>query len=354
MTTSALVWLGLSALAAWLVTFLVGAWSTRLGELLGTIDRPRPGEVQRRPVPRTGGYAMLLGLWCALGLMFVARPADLPTNREDDVKLLGMLLGTLAIVPLALWDDRRRLGPWPQLVGQLVIAVIPVLFGLRLGSIATPLGFVYELPAWLDPLLTVLWIVGMINAVNLVDVMDGLAGGIAAIASLVLCLRMLWFDQLSIAVLPLILLAASLGFLQRNFHPASVFMGSSGALLLGFWLATTSVVGGAKLGTAFVVLGLPILDTAWVILRRLAAGRSPFRGGDEEHLPHRLHAIGLSQLQTVLLLYGFSAVFGALALTLHSPAAGAPFEKLYLVVGMVLSVGAVIGFATAARPRKPR
>jgi UDP-N-acetylmuramyl pentapeptide phosphotransferase/UDP-N-acetylglucosamine-1-phosphate transferase len=128
-------------------------------------------------------------------------------------------------------------------------------------------------------------------------------------------------------------------------------MGSSGSLLIGFWLATTSVVGGAKLGTAFVLLGLPILDTAWVMLRRIAARRSPFRGGDEEHLPHRLHAIGLSQLQTVLLLCGFSAVFGILALTLHSPASGPPFEKVYLVLGMVAAVAAVIGYATLARAR---
>jgi UDP-GlcNAc:undecaprenyl-phosphate GlcNAc-1-phosphate transferase len=269
-----------------------------------------------------------------------------PVNPGDQLKLLGTMLGCLLIVPLALIDDRRRLGPLPQLLGQLMVATVPVAFGLRLESVASPFGPPVALPEWLDLPLTIFWIVGMINAVNLIDVMDGLAGGIAAIAALVLFLRSFWFEQYSIAVLPLALLAVLLGFLRWNFHPATVFMGSSGAILLGYWLSVTSVIGGAKVGTAFVVLGLPILDTAWVIGRRLLRGRSPFQGGDQEHLPHRLHALGLTHLQTVLLLYAFAAVFGGLALGLHSPAAGPRLEKLMLVVGMAAAMGGMLALVT--------
>lgn len=348
------IWLLVIALAGWLTTYFLTGIARRLGELLGAVDRPRPGEVQVRAVPRSGGYAMLVGLWVALALMLVLRPAEVRANPNDDVKLLGAVFGTLALLPLAILDDRRRLGPGPQFIGQIVVAAIPVAFGLRLESIASPFGPAAPLPEWLDVPLTLFWIVGMINAVNLIDVMDGLAAGIAAVAALVLFLRSFWFEQYSIAVLPLALLACLLGFLPRNFHPAQVFMGSSGALLLGYWLAVTSVIGGAKVGTAFVVLGLPILDTAWVILRRLSQGRSPFYGGDREHLPHRLHALGLSHLQTVLLLYAFVAVFGGLALRLHSPASGPSLEKLLLVAGMVAAALLVLGLVTWLSLRKAR
>jgi UDP-GlcNAc:undecaprenyl-phosphate GlcNAc-1-phosphate transferase len=346
------IWLVGVGLAGWVATFALTGVARRLGELLGTIDRPRPGEVQERAVPRSGGYAMLLGLWLALLVVVLLRPASVPSNVEDDWKLLGAVLGTLAMLPLAILDDRRRLGPGPQFAGQLVVAAIPVAFGLRMESIATPLGQPIPLPLWLDIPLTMLWILGMINAVNLIDVMDGLAGGIVAIGMLVLFLRSLWFEQYSIAVLPLALLAAILGFLPRNFHPARVFMGSSGAILLGYWLAVTSTIGGAKLGTAFLVLGLPILDTAWVIGRRLAQRRSPFHGGDREHLPHRLHALGLSQLRVVLLLYAFAAVFGLLALGLHSPATGPTMGKVFLLSGMVAAVLLMLGLVTFLAVRK--
>jgi UDP-GlcNAc:undecaprenyl-phosphate GlcNAc-1-phosphate transferase len=349
---SVAAWLLLIVLAGWLTTFALTGTARRLGELLGAVDRPRPGEVQRRTVPRSGGYAMLAGLWLAIAVIVLLRPAEVHTNPNDDLKLLGAVLGTVVLLPLALLDDRRRLGPGPQLLGQIAIASLPVAFGLRLGSLASPLGQPFPLPVWLDVPLTMLWIVGMINAINLIDVMDGLAGGIAAVAALVLFLRSFWFDQLSIAVLPLALLACLLGFLPRNAYPARVFMGSSGSMLIGYWLAVTSVIGGAKVGTAFVVLGLPILDTAWVIGRRLARGRSPFQGGDQEHLPHRLHALGLSQRQTVLLLYGFSAIFGGLALQLHSPAAGPPFEKLFLLLGMVAMMALVLALVTWLSLRK--
>jgi UDP-GlcNAc:undecaprenyl-phosphate GlcNAc-1-phosphate transferase len=289
---------------------------------------------------------MLAAIWIGVFASMLLRPGDVALNEQDNWKLAGILLGSALIVPLAILDDSRRLAPMPQLLGQIGIAAIPVVFGLRFGSLASPFGPAIPLPTWLDVPLTVLWIVGMINAMNLVDVMDGLAGGIAAMAALVLFTRSLWFDQLSIAVLPLILAAAAIGFLPHNFPPARVFMGTCGSVLLGYWLATMSVIGGAKVGTAFVVLAIPILDTAWVIGRRLLRGRSPFQGGDMEHLPQRIHGLGLSQLHTVLVLYLISGVFGLLSLTLHSPAEGPSPEKALLIFGIVLVMAVVLGSVT--------
>src|SRR5215218_4537920 len=340
---------GVIVLAALTSYTLVGL-AVRHGNTLGMMDVPRAGEVQVRAVPRNGGYGMLIAIWVATGLAVFARPAELQAAPGDDWKLVGVLLGSLLIVPLAMVDDQKRLGAGAQFIGQFGIAAIPVGFGLRIDSIASPFGQAFELPAWLGMLLTVLWIVGMINAINLIDVMDGLAGGIALMAASVLFVRSLWFGQHTIAVLPLALAGATLGFLPHNSHPAKIFMGTSGSVLLGYWLATMSVIGGAKVGTAFVVLGVPILNTAWVIGRRVLARRSPFKGGDSELLPQRLHALGFSQRQAVLLLYLICATFGLLTLTLHAPVEGPyltpPMTKLWLMIGMVGVMGVVLATVT--------
>lgn len=333
-------------LVAVLTSYLLVGLAVRLASRLGMIDVPRPGEVQVRPVARNGGYGMLLAVWLATAFAVFARPAEIQAAPGDDWKLLGVLLGSLLIVPLGLIDDKKRLGSLAQLTGQIGIAAIPVAFGLRIESIAWPFGPAMELPIWAGVLLTMLWIVGMINAINLIDIMDGLAGGIAAMSGGVLFLRSLWFGQYTIAVLPLALVGATLGFLPHNFHPARIFMGTTGSVLLGYWLATMSVIGGAKVGTAFVVLGIPILNTAWVIGRRILARRSPFQGGDGELLPQRMHALGLSQLQTVLVLYLICGVFGLLTLSLHAPVEG-PYltptvAKLWLMVAMVGVMAAVL------------
>jgi UDP-GlcNAc:undecaprenyl-phosphate/decaprenyl-phosphate GlcNAc-1-phosphate transferase len=351
---SSTFWLTSAALITAVVSLGLVGYAVRLGHRLGFVDAPRPGEVQRVVTPRTGGYAMLAAVWVGVAVSQLLRPDGIALSDQDSWKLAGIVLGSILIVPLAFLDDSRRLAPMPQLLCQLVIATVPVLFGLRFGSLASPFGPAIDLPLWLDAPLTVLWIVGMINAMNLVDVMDGLAGGIAAMAALVLFTRSLWFDQVSIAVLPLILAAAAVGFLPHNSHPARVFMGTCGSVLLGYWLATMSVIGGAKVGTAFVVLAVPILDTAWVIGRRLMRGRSPFRGGDMEHLPQRIHALGLSQLHTVLLLYLISGAFGLLSLTLHSPAEGPSPEKAALIFGIIAVMAAVLGAVTLVSIRQRR
>ena len=139
--------LGVALTAAVAAYVLVGA-AARHGRKLGMIDRPRPGEVQAYAVPRSGGYAMLAALWLAVGVAVFGRPGDVMATPGDDWKLLGVLLGSLAILPLALLDDRHRLGPLPQLIGQIVIAAIPVAFGLRIGSVASPFGEACTMGGW--------------------------------------------------------------------------------------------------------------------------------------------------------------------------------------------------------------
>ncbi len=325
----------------------------RAGRALGLVDRPRSGETQQRALPRTGGYGVLVAFWLAIGVSYLVAPTDLERLAADNVRLAGVFLGSLALLPFAILDDRRRLGPVPQLVGQVIAATIPAFFGLRMDEIATPFG-IFTVPDALAAPLAVFWIVAMMNAINLLDTMDGLAGGVASIASGVLFLRTLWFGQASIAVVPLALGGACLGFLTRNWRPARIFLGSSGALFLGYMLGVVTVIGGVKIGTAFVLLAVPILDVAWVAYRRISQARSPFRGGDAEHLPHRLRMLGMSDRTIVLAVYLVSGLIGGPVLATHSVLP--TVEKAYLAGAVVIGVTAtlvVVARITTHRTRPP-
>lgn len=318
---------------AWFGTYLFTFVARRLGEHSGIVDRPRPGEVQRKVLPRTGGYA----LFFAFLLAVLVGAVLIPRSEQESWRLLGVLLGLAVLLPLAILDDRRRLGPIPQLVGQVAIAAVPIAFGVVVDSIATPFWGMIPLPAWLVVPFTLFWIVGMINTINLVDVMDGLASGIAAIAALVLFARSIFdFGQYDIAILPLALAGCCLGFLPHNWHPSRIIMGSSGALLLGYALSVMSIMGGAKVATALLVLGVPIADVAWVIVRRLASGRSPMKGGDQRHLPQRLHMAGLSQRQIVLVFYLLCAIFGVAAVRFD------PIQKLFAFGAVAVVMAAIL------------
>lgn len=327
--------LGLVFLVALAACYLLTFAAAEFGRMTGIIDKPRPGEVQSRVIPRTGGYALFFAFLIAvlLGAYLI------PRSDVEGMRLVGVLLGALAILPLAYLDDKRRLGPLPQLAGQIAIAAIPISFGILAGSIATPFWGTIYLPAVLIVPFTVIWIVGMINTMNLVDVMDGLASGVAAIAALVLLARgVLDFGQYDIAILPAALAGVCIGFLPRNFHPARIFMGSSGSMLLGYALAVMAIMGGAKVATALLVLGVPIADVAWVIMRRLAAGRSPMLGGDQRHLPQRLYRAGLSQRQIVLSLYALCAIFGVAAARFSPTWKAVAFVALAALMATILFI----------------
>lgn len=359
MTFDPVPWLLIAFVVAVLTTFALAVLAERYGRRLGVLDVPRPGEVQRWSVPRTGGYAMLIGLWLALGIGYLLRARFLVDpelgpgwNPDDDFRMVGLVLGSVCIVPLAVLDDRRRLGPLPQLLGQLLIASVPVAFGLRVNSVAQPFGDPIDLPLWLNVPISIVWFVGMMNAINWVDNMDGLAGGLAFAGAMVLFARAFLFTEFSVALFPLVLAGVCLGFLGRNRPPARIFMGSAGSLLLGFGLAGSGILGGAKLGTAVLVLGVPILDAGWVIFRRVTRGARPTIGGDREHLPMKLHDVGLSTGQTVLVLYVVSAVLGIVGLSLHTPPEAPSIDKLYALVGMALVVLVVLAALTVAVTRR--
>src|SRR4051794_4002984 len=260
-----------------------------MARLLGAVDAPGGRRLNRRPVPRLGGVALFLGI-------FVPALAFMPLGRETR----GILLGAAVAVTLGAIDDFRGLRWFEKLAGQLVAASIPVWFGIWVDRFTFPLLGIHSLPGWVGVPLTILWIVGIMNMVNFLDGLDGLAAGVAAIAGLTFAVIALSLAKTDAAILSAIVFGACIGFLRHNFYPARIFMGDSGALLLGFVLATISVQGLLKTAATvalffpLLVLAVPIVDTTFVVVRRLKHGESPFEG-DQAHLHHRFIRRGFSQ-----------------------------------------------------------
>jgi UDP-GlcNAc:undecaprenyl-phosphate/decaprenyl-phosphate GlcNAc-1-phosphate transferase len=295
------------------------------------------GELQREPLARSGGYAMIGSFILAVAVSLVFIPRD----SDESTRILGLIAGVLVVLPIALVDDVKRLGALPQLVGQIALAAIAMRFGVVITSIASPFGGLIALPIYLALPFTVVWIVGMINTVNVIDTMDGLAAGVAAIAALVLFARSISLGQVTVSILPIALVGVCVGFLRFNFNPARIIMGTSGSMFLGYALATLSLIGGAKIATAAFVLGLPIIDFAMVIVQRAARRRSPMAGGDDAHLTHRLVRRGLSTRRIALSIYAVCATGGAMAMALNG------VQKL-LVIAVVGVVAVVIALRLAS------
>src|SRR5215216_3614447 len=270
----------------------------RIGRVLGIVDEP--GERRRlhvHPVPRLGGIALFLGLLVP-ALAFL----DLSGARR------GILLGAAVAVTVGLLDDFRGLAWWGKLSGQAIAAGVAVGFGVVIDRFTLPFLGIHELPDWIGVPATLLWIVALMNMFNFLDGLDGLAAGIAAISGGTFAVIALSLGKPGAAVMSAIVAGACFGFLRHNFYPARIFMGDSGALLLGFTLATLSVQGLLKTAATvalffpLLVLAVPIIDTAFVIAKRLKY-RQPITAPDKTHLHHRFVSIGFSQQRAVVYIY---------------------------------------------------
>lgn len=284
----------------------------------GTIDRPLGMKIHRHATPLMGGVAVFLAFAVAVVISLqLTRP------------VAGVLAGGLAAVIVGVLDERISLPPLVHLVGQIAAAAIAIAFGLGtirtlnlpFASLVTP-GI--ALPSGIALAVTLFWLVGMMNTMNFLDGLDGLVSGVSAEAALLLAVWATESDRFYLApnaqdlLLPLALVGALLGFLPYNWHVARIFLGDSGSMFLGLAVGALAIVGPAKLGTALLVLIIPVLDVAWAIVRRLRGGRS-FLAGDKQHVYHRMLEVGLSHTQTVLVLYGLVAVLGGLDLWLVRP-----------------------------------
>jgi UDP-GlcNAc:undecaprenyl-phosphate/decaprenyl-phosphate GlcNAc-1-phosphate transferase len=330
-------------LAAALVSLLLTPVVRRLAHRVDAVDHPDERRVNTSPIPRGGGIAVaiaFLGVSAALLVIDAAvgiwRPEDALLSRG----LAAVLVGGAVATVVGLLDDRYNLRARWQLAGQVVVALVPVAMGISVGVIASPLGTgVIRLEGLLGAAFVVLWIVGMINSVNFIDGLDGLSAGVAFIAAMTLAIISLVGPgpEPVVALLCVTLAGALLGFLRWNFHPASIFIGTSGVMFVGYTLALLSILGNAKVAVALLVLGVPIIDTFYTIVRRLRSGRSPF-SPDRGHIHHRLLDVGLSHRQTVLVIYAICLGLGALALVLSGTGQLYAFLGLFVVLGLVLLV----------------
>jgi len=299
------VWGAIVALAiVVLLTPAVGG----MARLLGVVDRPEARRPNPRPVPRLGGLALFLGI-------FVPALAFLDLGRETR----GLLLGAAVATTVGLVDDFRGLKWWEKLAGQAAAAAIPTIFGVWVHRFTFPIVGIHQLPEWIGVPVTVLWIVAIMNMVNFLDGLDGLAAGVCAISAGTFSLIALSLAKPQPAIATAIVLGATLGFLRHNFYPARIFMGDSGALLLGFLLAAISVqsllktAAIASLFFPLLVLAVPILDTSFVVAKRLKH-RQPIYVADRTHLHHRFLNIGFSQRRAVVYIYAWCGTLALAAL----------------------------------------
>jgi UDP-GlcNAc:undecaprenyl-phosphate GlcNAc-1-phosphate transferase len=253
-------------------------------------------------------------------------------------EIVGLLLGGAVAVLLGTLDDAFQLRARWQLLGQLALGAIAVVAGITVTVIANPFGpgsIVLQGPFAIG--FTLLWVVGMINSINFIDGLDGLSSGIALIAAATLGLISVTtiVAQPFIGVLCFALAGSLLGFLRWNFHPASIFIGTSGVMFVGYTLAVLAILGTAKVAIALLVLGVPIIDTFWIIVRRLATGHSPFTP-DRGHIHHRLLDLGLSHSQTVLVIYAMCIGLAVLSFLLSGAGQVYAFLGLAVVFGLVL------------------
>ena len=287
---------------------------------------PSADRWHKKPIPLLGGLAIYLSFMVS-ALVF------LPINKD----LLSLIIPATLIFSIGLIDDISKLTPQAKLIGQILVSCLAVILGVAFGRLPNLLYI-------LSIVLTIIWLTGLINGFNLLDNMDGLSCGIALICAFFLFI--LSFQTQNIGMLALILCASALGFLPYNFNPAKIFMGDSGSMFLGFSLAAISVMGSSRhisnlfamLLVPILILGVPIFDTALVILLRKTRGKKVSQGG-KDHTSHRLVALGLSERKTVLLLYLFSAIFGFIALSYSQLSLWFFVVLAFLAAGILLYFG---------------
>jgi UDP-GlcNAc:undecaprenyl-phosphate GlcNAc-1-phosphate transferase len=346
----------LAAVVTLLATPLVRRHALRAG----VVDRPEARRVNTDIVARGGGIAIgigfvsvslvMLALNTVAGLHFVDEPALVGARQ-----VAGLLGGATLAVAIGYLDDRYQLRARWQFVGQFALAGAAVALGVLVTVINVPFASNgIAIAGALAVFATLVWIVGMINSINFIDGLDGLSSGIALIAALTLGVISLGGDppEPYVALFCFVLAGALAGFLRWNFYPASVFAGTSGIMLVGYCLAVLSILGAAKVAVALLVLGVPIIDAFWIIVRRVAARRSPF-APDRGHIHHRLLDLGLSHRVSVLVIYGVCLMLAGLSLGLSGTGQMYAFMGLVMVFGLALLLIERLGDTGSAKAPGP-
>lgn len=328
---------GLACLLAMGIALLATPLVKRLAIAIGAVDIPKDERrVHTKAMPLMGGLAIYLAVMIGM-LCF------LPINRRT----LAIMGGGTVILISGIIDDSRELSPKMKVVFQVAAAILLLIGGISIDFVTNPFsqsGNVYALGLLAIPL-TIFWVVGITNTINLIDGLDGLAAGVTMIASFFLMLVASKFEQPQVALMAALLMGGCAGFLPYNFNPAKLFMGDTGALFLGFMLAVITIDGVMKsiatvaIVVPIIILGVPIFDTFFAIVRRTMQGRN-FAEADKGHLHHRLLAKGYGQKKTVLILYAITAVFGIMSYVIaeNNSTRGVYLSLLIIIVSSIAFV----------------
>ena len=327
-------------LVAGVLSYLFTPYVKKFAQKVGAIDVPKDNRrMHKEPIPRLGGLGIFMAFLCSV-LIF----------GRLDMQMLCVLFGALLIVVLGIFDDIMALGAKLKFVVQIVAAAIPVCIGGLRIDMFTNLNPFSDSPYFHLGMLaipvTIIWIVGITNAVNLIDGLDGLAVGVSSIAAITMLAVALLTGEMGIAITMGALAGACVGFMPYNLNPAKIFMGDTGSTFLGYMLATASIMGLFKFyavisfAVPFLILGLPIFDTANAIIRRVAAGRSPM-SPDRGHVHHKLIDMGFNQKQAVAILYAISGTLGLTAVVLTS---SGEVKAIFLLLAVIVAtiVGACV------------
>lgn len=300
------------------------------------VDNPDPvRKIHRRPIPLLGGTAIFISFF---SVIFLLNHYVLIGNLKWS-HWLGFFAGSLILIIGGAIDDRYNLSARKQIVFPVLAIIAVLLGGVEIVKLSNPFGGIINI-GYLSSFIIFFWLMGMMYTTKLLDGVDGLVSGVSLIGVLIIFLFTLAtrYYQPDIALAAAILAGAILGFLFYNFNPASIFLGEGGSLFLGFALGVLAIISGGKIAIALLVMGIPILDVAWIIFRRLLAGQNPLKSADKKHLHHRLLALGLSQKQTVFVFYFLSAFFGASALFLQSRGKLLALSLLLLVMLIIVII----------------
>lgn len=321
----------------------VADWLGRRTGIVTAYGGRRTTDADRRGVSKLGGVALFGGFMVAV---LAAQLLPVPRFDPNEVlRLIGLVIGGTFIFAVGVLDDFVELPAFPLFLAQFAAAAVAIVFQIFIEYVNNPFTGQQTEP-WphiVTVALSFFWLVAMMNTVNFLDGLDGLAGGVAFIAGALLFVNSAFIldpAQISVSLLPLALMGAALGFVLHNFSPARIVMGG-GAYFLGFVVGTLSIIGGAKMATILLVMGLPIMDVAWQFVNRLRQGRNPF-SGDRGHIHYRLLDMGVSQRRIVLAYYAFCALFGVLTLITTSQL----FK--FIALGVMLTL-VFLGFFIVAR-----
>ena len=288
-------------------SIIITPFVKKLAFKIGATDKPNQRKVHQKIMPRLGGLAIyissMIGIWIA---------------QPESPYLKAIVIGGTIIIVTGMLDDMFELSPKLKLIGQLAAALVVVVWGgVQVEFINLPFSDAILEFGFLSIPITIIWIVGITNAINLIDGLDGLAAGVSSIALITISGMAILFGNPFVVVIASIVLASTVGFLFYNFYPAKIFMGDSGALFLGFMISVLSLLGFKNaalisLIIPIIILGVPISDTFFAILRRIV-NKKPLSAPDKSHLHHCLLGIGFSHRQTVLLIYAMASFFGLAA-----------------------------------------